>query len=283
MDFKKGYKTKPLFVREDGTVVFTTTGTNQVKANQKTCEAYGYTYNPRTNVCTAFKSSSRVSRISKNTTNIVGGTGIVTGTGTEKTLISGQKHRTDGDNLNDFITGYDHTISEGINNASIIGGTMGVVTRQGEILQGCGVGTFDSPVGTSQRSVVMGYNRTSSASAVELYIQGDSTSHILQRENSILGFEAYVIGLVVGGSAGTAGEFIYVKEFGSNRKATDGTMTLARSQEAITNNGDIDHTIIMTAHADKYLYISATGATNVSMEWSCTVYIHEIYTNTTEF
>ena len=45
MNFKIGYKVKPLDIDNAGKVTFTD-GINEVKVNQKTCEAYGYSYNP---------------------------------------------------------------------------------------------------------------------------------------------------------------------------------------------------------------------------------------------
>ena len=54
-----GFAIKPAKISGTGVVTFTD-GRNEIVPNQRQCEAYGYTYNPTTGVCEAFKYSSNL-------------------------------------------------------------------------------------------------------------------------------------------------------------------------------------------------------------------------------
>ena len=109
--------------------------------------------------------------------------------------------------------------------------------RQGEV--GIGGGGFDSEAGLLQMSLFQCSNRTTDASATILVAQGEATTtdYIVTQANSILGFEVYVIGLVTGGSAGTAGHYIYIKITGAVRTDNSLAQTIVQSQSTIASLG----------------------------------------------
>ena len=82
MDYKNGYSIKPKYVTSVGEVVFTD-GTNDVRANQVTCEDYGYTFNASTGTCTSFRYNTKINLTSNNAHNIIKGALNTTNVGTE--------------------------------------------------------------------------------------------------------------------------------------------------------------------------------------------------------
>ena len=59
MEFKKGLTIKPKVINSVGEVIFTD-GTNDVVANQRVCEAYGYRYNDGKGTCEAFIYNTKI-------------------------------------------------------------------------------------------------------------------------------------------------------------------------------------------------------------------------------
>lgn len=85
MNYKNGYSIKPKHITQTGEVIFTD-GTNEVRANQITCQDYGYTYNESTGTCSAFKYNTKINNTSDNVHNIIKGNLNTTNLGTENSF-----------------------------------------------------------------------------------------------------------------------------------------------------------------------------------------------------
>ena len=99
-----GFAIKPAKISGTGVVTFTD-GRNEIVPNQRQCEAYGYTYNPTTGTCEAFKYSSNLSVNLNNENNNVQGSQNVTGVGTNNTYIMGENNEVIDVSRNNILVG----------------------------------------------------------------------------------------------------------------------------------------------------------------------------------
>ena len=282
MEYKKGHKIKPKEIGVNGLVVFTD-GTNDVSPNQISCEAYGYKWNKKSNTCYGFKSKYKVNKLFKNTTNRnIGAENSIEGK-TMNVLTNGNKNTTKGQNKNLLINGESHEVNIGINNASILGGIKGKLLRRGEVV--IGGGSFANTTGETQMSFVQCSNKTTDATATKLRLQyitdSDDKDYINVQKNSLVGLEAHILGLVTGGSSGTAGRYKYIK-----LKAgvlTDNSLggTITQSQATVASTGTSGTATLITS-ADGYIAIQVTGTANVNIEWSANIHLYELKTDTVE-
>ena len=268
MEYKKGHKIKPKEILADGLVVFTD-GTNDVRANQVSCESYGYKWNKANNTCYGFNSNFKINKLFKNTTNTNVGAENITERATENTLINGKKNTAKGNNRNILVNGENHEVDNGINNASIIGGTYGKIQRQAEVVIGGG-----EMLGRNQTSIVQLAGDTTNASATDLTIQGDGTSYIAVQNNSVLGFEVKIIGVCSGGSSGTVGDYKYLEIKGAVKVDNGYNLTFSQSTTSIASVGTTG-TAEMSAVADPYITVEVEGTANVNVEWFASVQLTE--------
>jgi hypothetical protein len=173
MDYKKGYNIKPKEVLRTGEILFTD-GTNDVIPNQAACEAYGYTYNAATGTCTAFKYDSTLDRRFNNIHNNV--SGGVTDNGTQHTILNGQQHITKGKNFNNIINGEKHQIDNTIKNSNILGGSLGRLQNQGEVIMAGG--GFGNILGSAQTSFIQQSGNTTDGTETLLYTQYITNKYI---------------------------------------------------------------------------------------------------------
>ena len=99
-----GFAIKPAKISGTGVVTFTD-GRNEIVPNQRQCEAYGYTYNPTTGTCEAFKYSSNLSVNLNNENNNVQGSQNITGVGTNNTYIMGENNEVIDVSRNNILVG----------------------------------------------------------------------------------------------------------------------------------------------------------------------------------
>ena len=272
MEFKKGHTIKPKVVLSNGEVIFTD-GTNDVRANQVSCEAYGYAFNKITGTCIAFKYSPKLNKTFNNIENTAQGKSNTTEGNTINSFINGQENKTKGNNRNLLINGESHEVDNGINNATTLGAN-GKVKNQGELVLGGGIGTSDAPLGNNQTSIVQLGGLTSDASRTNLTVHGAGTDYITVQNNSILGFEVKVIGLCYGGSSGTAGDYKYAEIKGAVQVDDGYNLTWSQSSTTIASVGTTG-TVQMAAVSDPYITVEATGSANVNIEWFASVQITE--------
>ena len=112
MDYLKNHKIKPKEI--DGKEVIFTDGTNDIRANQVTCEAYGYIWDENLGVCRGFQYSSEVQRaFTEDSTKKLGIRNNVQRS-TKNSLLVGDRNKTKGENDNVFITGQQNEIDNKI-------------------------------------------------------------------------------------------------------------------------------------------------------------------------
>lgn len=269
MEYLTGYTIKPYEITSLGDVIFTDGTNTDLGANQVTCEAYGYTYDKATGTCRAFRYNTNLQRNISNINNRLNGTGNTTEVGSNTVQINGTNNTARGFNNSCSINGSLNEVANDVNNASVLGGTYGKAIRNSEIVIGGGVLS-----GVSQTSTVQLGGTTTDATATNLTIQSDGSSLIEVQNNSVFGFEIKVIALCSGGSAGTAGDYIYLELIGAIQ--VDDGYNLAISQNS-TTLAKIGSTITaqVVAVTDPYITVEVTGAANVNLEWFASVQITE--------
>ena len=279
MDYKKGFKVKPKETNRLGEVTFTD-GTHDFPPNQLQCEAYGYKYDKTLGVCSAFKYSNKVNALLNNkSNNVSGGEALV---GTENSLLNGEGNITKGDNRNILITGQEGEASVGINNGSIVGGKMGKIIRQGEVVLGGGFFGTPEVSGYAQSSKVQLSGSTTDNTATNLTVQNITSEFITLQTNSIVGYTAYVTRLETGGSSGTAGNYSYRLQRGAIKTNNSGTITITvgvtRNTAKIGVNGSFS-IVDSTTDGIPSVTIEVSDRNNVNNLWTATVYLHELRTN----
>lgn len=279
MDYKRGFNVKPKETNGVGEVTFTD-GTYDFPPNQLQCEAYGYTWNPALGTCSAFRYSNEVATLMNNSTNSVrGGTANV---GTFNSFLNGEDNTTAGDNRNILITGQEGEASVGINNGSIVGGKMGKIIRQGEVVLGGGFFGSLEVSGYPQSSKVQLSGSTTDNTATNLTVQNITSEFITLQTNSIVGYTAYVTRLETGGSSGTAGNYSYRLQRGAIQTDNAGAITIGvgvtRNTAKIGVNGSFS-IVDSTTDGIPSVTIEVTDRNNVRNLWSATVYLHELRTN----
>ena len=189
--------------------------------------------------------------------------------------------------------GRDNRINDEIINGTVLG-IGGTATRQSEFVIGGGNNLMTTTVGeltTSvqpirQMSIVELAGATVDNTATTLTVNGDGSSYINVRNNSIVGYEIYLTRLETGGTSGTAGNYSY-----RNMKGVvqiDDTYNMAFVVGFTRNIGKIgvngSFSMVDTSTTDvKSISVSVIGSNNINNAWSAVVYIHEIALTKTTF
>tara|TARA_Y100000593_G_scaffold94737_1_gene195525 strand:- start:3344 stop:4186 length:843 start_codon:yes stop_codon:yes gene_type:complete len=280
MEFLKGHKIKPKEI--NGKEVIFTDGTNDARANQITCEAYGYIWDKDLGICRGYDYSSEVQRVfTEDSTKKLGIRNNVQRS-TKNSLVAGDRNLTRGENDNIFVTGEQNEIGNNISNASIIGGKMGKVLTNGQVL--IGGGSFNTAAGLTQMSFVQLSNKTTDATLTSLTAQGVGTNYIELQNNSIVGFEAHIVALCSGGSSGTAGQYIYYKLIGAVKVDNGYNATFTQSITTSANGSlSISTTPVMATTTDPYMTIKVEGSANVNIGWAASVHLYENKLNSLTF
>ena len=268
MEYKKGYTIKPENILPDGRVLFTD-GTEGVLPNQVSCEAYGYKWNEKEGTCTAFNYTNKIARLNKATTVTKTDKTNIEESGTRSSTMIGTKNQTKGQNRNLLISGENNQVNASIDNA-VVFGKYGQALRQAEVVIGGGLG-----LGLAQSSTVQLSGTTTDTTPTHLKIHGLSAAYIQLQNNSILSFEAKVIGMVSGGSAGTVGHYIYQEIVGVAR--TDNAYDIEFSQDTATiaSDGTTGSAVMNTATTQNISVVVTAGAENINIEWFASVQLTE--------
>jgi len=268
MDYKKGFNIKPKEVLRTGEILFTD-GTNDVIPNQSACESYGYKYNSATGTCTAFNYDSTLERKFNNIHNNV--SGGVTDNGTQNTILNGQQHITKGNNFNNILNGEKHQIENAIKNANVLSGAYGQIQNQGEVvLSG---GGFNEALGMSQMSFVQQSGNTTDATQTSLYTQYITNKFIEKVGNSVIGFEANVIGVNTGIGTGTTGEYGYVQVTGAVTFTNGLASTYHQSTTHIVQSGHsgMNITAVMKDATATSFGVAVTGLAETYIQWTASI------------
>ena len=268
MDYKKGFNIKPKEVLRTGKILFTD-GTNDVIPNQSACESYGYKYNSATGTCTAFDYDSTLERKFNNIHNNV--SGGVTDNGTQNTILNGQQHITKGNNFNNILNGEKHQIENAIKNANVLSGAYGQIQNQGEVvLSG---GGFNEALGMSQTSFIQQSGNTTDATQTSLYTQYITNKFIEKVGNSVIGFEANVIGVNTGIGTGTTGEYGYVQVTGAVTFTNGLASTYHQSTSHIVAYGTsgMHITAVMKDATATSFGVAVTGLAETYIQWTASI------------
>ena len=268
MDYKKGFNIKPKEVLRTGEILFTD-GTNDVIPNQSACESYGYKYNSATGTCTAFDYDSTLERKFNNIHNNV--SGGVTDNGTQNTILNGQQHITKGNNFNNILNGEKHQIENAIKNANVLSGAYGQIQNQGEVvLSG---GGFNEALGMSQTSFIQQSGNTTDATQTSLYTQYITNKFIEKVGNSVIGFEANVIGVNTGIGTGTTGEYGYVQVTGAVTFTNGLASTYHQSISHIVAYGTsgMHITAVMKDATATSFGVAVTGLAETYIQWTASI------------
>ena len=279
MEFRKGFKIKPKQVTSDGIVVFTD-GTNNVLADQITCEAYGYKFDTETGSCYSFKQTSQLEQQLKEPSNTIKGVNNKTNKGTSRTFINGSFNTAKGDNDNCLISGTNNNVNNGIVDATVLGG-FGRALRYGEFVVGGGANGGRNTDNVPQFSVVVLSQNTTNNSATNLLVNGQANQYINLQANSILGFEAFITRFETGGSSGTAGNFSYRHIKGVVRVEDDLGVTITEFNSRILGKVGVNGSASVVEVSTGELSIQCSDRNNVNNSWSAVVYLHETLTNVT--
>jgi len=269
MDYKKGYNIKPKQVLRTGEIRFTD-GTNDVIPNQLACEAYGYTYDTATGTCSAFSFNSTLQRKFNNILNNV--SGGATENGTKNTILNGQENTTKGDNFNNIINGEKHQIENNINNSNVLSGSFGQAENQGEVILGGGGFNEVLGLGLSQQSFIQQSNKTTDNTETALLTQYLPTTYIQKVKNSVIGFEANVIGINYGGE-GEVGQYGYVQLTGAVQFTNGLASTYHQTSTHIVQSGHSGMNISaeMKDVTATSFGVHVTGLSETRIQWTASV------------
>ena len=284
-----GFNVKPATISSIGVVTFTD-GTNAVIPNQLQCETYGYTYDKATGTCTTFRYNNNLGRNISNVNNTIRGSQNTTETGTDNTLIMGENNTIKGLSRNNLIVGSQNEIANGISNATVLA-TNGEVRTQAEFAIGGGKQSIsdstDASTYVSRRktSVIELAGVTIDNTATNLTVQGDGSSYISVKPNSIVGYDIYITRLEVGGSSGTAGNYSYRNIRGAVQVTQFGLMAFVVGFSRNIAKIGVNGTCVMAATVSgpgtlPSISVNVTDRNNVHNIWSASVTLHEVVTET---
>jgi len=268
MDYKKGFTVKPKNILNSGEVIFTD-GTNEIIPNQVTCEAYGYTYNSASATCQAYNFSTVLENKFNNILNNVSGGS--TENGTKNTILNGQEILTKGNNFNNIINGEKHQIENNINNSNVLNGSYALVENQGEVI--ISGGGFNEALGMSQTSFIQQSGNTTDATQTSLLTQYLPLTYIQKVKNSVIGFEANVIGVNTGVGTGTTGDYGYVQVTGAVKFTNGLASTYHQSTTHIVQSGHsgMNITAVMKDVTATSFGIAVTGLAETTIQWTADI------------
>ena len=289
MEYLKGHIIKPYIVKSTGVVEFTDGTNNDLMANQATCEAYGYKFDKTSGMCMAFNTNANYFSNVQNTNNKNNGSANVYLTGSNTVQVNGSQNVLRGDNTNCFINGNGNEIARQVDNATVLG-VGGKAESNGELVIGGGLNAIPysdtAAYADRKMSIVALSGVTTNSSTTNLTVNGDGSTFIGVKNNSILGFEMYVTRLEIGGSSGTAGNYSYANIKGVVQ--IDDSYNMAFIVGFTRNIGKIGvngtKAMVDSSTTDvKSITIAVSDRNNVTNIWSATVYIHELVSTSITF
>jgi hypothetical protein len=287
LSYITGFNIKPKSISGIGVVTFTD-GTNDVTPNQEQCEAYGYTYNKTTGTCTTFRFNTNLASNTSNTKNTIRGSQNTTETGVNNTQIMGESNTVRSLSRNNLIVGNNNEIASGINNATVLA-TNGEARTQAEFAIGGGKQSIsdstDASTYVSRRktSIIELAGVTIDNTSTKLTVQGDGSSFIPVKINSIIGYDLFITRLEVGGSSGTAGNYSYRNIRGAARVLNSATMDFTIGFTRNIAKDGVNGTAAVaesTTGTDYSITVEVSDRNNVHNIWSASLTLHEIVTTT---
>jgi len=270
-----GFAIKPAKISGTGVVTFTD-GRNEIVPNQRQCEAYGYTYNPTTGVCEAFKYSSNLNVNLNNENNNVQGSQNVTGVGTNNTYIMGDNNEVIDVSRNNILIGSRNQITKQVDNTAVFG-TLGEVRETNSFVIG---GNATSDVLGKRQSVQLLYGgQTTDGNTVNSYLNNTTDSFVVVPDNTIMYFHADCVAVRVGGASGSGavGDFKSWVERGVVINKS-GTLSIERERDTIKGSGSTSGWQPTGAVSGTNFLLQIKGTNNMTLEWALNVTFTQIKT-----
>ena len=270
-----GFAIKPAKISGTGVVTFTD-GRNEIVPNQRQCEAYGYTYNPTTGVCEAFKYSSNLSVNLNNENNNVQGSGNVTGVGTNNTYIMGENNEIIDVSRNNILVGSRNQITKQVDNTAVFG-TLGEVRETNSFVIG---GNATSDVLGKRQSVQLLYGgQTTDGNTINSYLNNTTDSFVVVPDNTIMYFHADCVAVRVGGTSGSGavGDYKSWVERGVVINKS-GTLSIERERDTIKGSGTTSGWQPTGAVSGTNFLLQIKGTNNMTLEWALNVTFTQIKT-----
>ncbi len=289
MEYLNGTNVKPYSVDEVGNVHFTDGTNNNIRPSQFICESYGYRYDTVSGSCMAFAVDPNLPMQMSGQNNLSRGSNDI-GLKTDNGVLIGNNNTTN-INRNVLVVGTGHELESYFNNSSVLGGSRAIITRDSEIAIGGGKETFTQVDGDDtftissrrQTSTIELSGTTMDNTATNLTVQGDGSSYINVKANSIIGYDIYITRLELGGSSGVAGNYSYRNIRGAVKIDRNYTMSFvvgfSRNIAKIGQNG----TTIMADTSTstlKSISVNVQDRNNVHNLWSASVTLHEVISET---
>ena len=273
-----GYAIKPDTVTSLGEVLFTD-GTNvAMRANQVTCEAYGYTYNKATSICNAFRYNTNLETTINNINNTNNGSGNTNQLGSNTIQVNGTQNTTRGFNNNCLINGNKNEIANSVNNATVFG-TRGEATATNSTVLGCN--ESDSLLGFKQSMHLMYGRQTITSGWSASYLNNTTASFLNVPDNTAMYFHAEVLAVRVGGTAvaGAPGDFASWVERGVIINKS-GVTSIVRERDTIKSSGTVTGWLTTSAvsGSNTNFLLNVKGAANVTIEWAGNIRFTQIKT-----
>ncbi len=270
-----GFAIKPAKISGTGVVTFTD-GRNEIVPNQRQCEAYGYTYNPTTGTCEAFKYSSNLSVNLNNENNNVQGSQNVTGVGTNNTYIMGENNEVIDVSRNNILVGSRNQITKQVDNTAVFG-ALGEVRETNSFVIG---GNATSDVLGKRQSVQLLYGgQTTDGNTVNSYLNNTTDSFVVVPDNTIMYFHADCVAVRVGGTSGSGavGDFKSWVERGVVINKS-GTLSIERERDTIKGSGTTTGWQPTGAVSGTNFLLQIKGTNNMTLEWALNVTFTQIKT-----
>ena len=275
MEYLTGYTVKPHQVTLTGEVLFTDGRNYDLGVNQVTCEAYGYTYDPDSSSCRAFRNNPNLNTDSRNINNKFNGPINTAEVGCNMVQINGTSNTAKGSNINCFINGSNNEIANGVDNASLTG-TLGEATATNSIVLG-GNAAADA-LGERQTITVMYGTTTDDNSTVNSYLNNTVDSYFEIPDNTIIAFHTETVAVRVGGAGGgNLGDFKAIVEIGAAINK-NGTLSIDKTRTVIANVGTTAGWISDIGVSGTNLIQQVKGANNRDLMWTTTIRMTQIKT-----
>lgn len=274
----QGETLKPSLVLGSGEVLFTTDGTNDVRADQTTCEAYGYRYDVATSTCYAFYNSVNLIKAQRDENNDIKGGGNIIRTGVVNNDIRGGENTFNGTNFNDITIGNTNTLASGVSNTITIGELANVTTSNSIYIGG---NTSGDLLGERQSIQLIYGCQTTGTANVSSGINNVSGVRYAIPDNCIIYFHADTIAVRTAGSSGTGsvGDYASYVERGVIINKS-GTASIQRERDTIKTQGTITNwRILASVGSGNTLSLQCRGNSNQTLEWCMNVTITQITTN----
>lgn len=274
--FAQGFDIKPKAITNIGTVTFTDGVNENIVPNQRQCEKYGYTYDPATRTCYAFKYTPGLTSSFNKTDSIIKGDQNILGSSTSSVVL-GQANSIRNSTKNNIVTGEANVIDNDIIN-SVTLGTRANTTTSGSITLG---GNQLSDNLAERQTIILQYGcQTTGTASVSAGINNEAGVRFVLPDNAICYFHADTIVVRTGGAGtGSVGDYASYVERGVLINKS-GTTSIQRERDTIKTSGTITNwRVLADDTAGNTLGFLCRGNTNQTLEWNMTVRITMIQTD----